>query len=274
MTELDNIFIYNNELLYDCKEQINYYYKIKSKLSESIGLYEFTIIIINTLQILLPIAITLFESLKTHINTLSEFQINLIPITLSSSLTLFIAFSKYFQFETTLATMNNVDLRYTFIIARLRHRERCILKNKTINKDEIDKMLIEFELDTLDSYIEQTLNDTDAKFKNIAMKDVDTRAILKRQYLNRTTHNFKNSIDIEYNQKSRRLIKRLCYYLWTCCWTKKVKIDNPFNINSNSNVNVCDLSPEIQLEQEQEQEQEQSQEQSQEQEQEQSQEQE
>ena len=239
MTELDTIFIYNNELLSECKDQIQYYTAIKTKLSSSISLYERTIIIFNTLQILLPITITLFESLKGYITTLSQLELNIIPISLSSSLSLLISFSKYFQFETTLATMNNIDSRYTFIIARIRHRQRCILKIKSDNKIDIDKTLVEFDKDTLDTYIEQTLNDTDSKIKNVVIKEINATQILNRQYKNRTINNF-NDIIQEEEPKIKK--KSLFHYLFSFCCKKN---NNIISVRRIDNATTPNLSPVI-----------------------------
>jgi len=194
--DIEEIFIHSKSLLYDCKQQINYYSEIKKKLSGNINNYEKIIIIINFFQIILPVSITLFESLKSYITIISELHKSMIPIILSASLSLFISFSKYFQFETTLASMGNIDSKYTFIISRLRHKERCILKLKSKNKDEIDNMLINFDNDTLDSYIEITLNETDLKFKNIVMKNLDTKSILSKQYSSKIANTFSDT-DIE-----------------------------------------------------------------------------
>ena len=147
---------------------------------------------------------------------LTTLQLSMIPIILSATLSLFISFSKYCQFETTLASINNIDSKYTFIISRLRHKERCILKNKDIHKIIIDKILSKFDKDTFDAYVEQVLNETDSNFKNIAMKEINASDILHRQYVDRTVLDFNDVLkEISIKKKKPRLT-RILNYLYTC----------------------------------------------------------
>ena len=211
---VEETFILNNELLTDCREQIQFYTAIKRKLGSSIKLYEMTIIFINMCQILLPVSITIFESLKQYMVTLSEVQINMIPIILSATLSLFISFSKYFQFENTLFTMGSINSKYTFIISRLKHKERCILNTKTNDPIVTQTVLLQFDRDTLDSYIEQILNETDVKFKNITIDDLNTHAILQRQYSNRISVNFTDFINRPRTAVNSNIFYRFYKYLF------------------------------------------------------------
>jgi len=154
----------------------------------------------------------------------------MIPIVLSATLSLFISFSKYCQFETTLASMNNIDSKYTFIISRLRHKERCILKNKDIHKIKINKILSKFDKDTFDTYVEQVLNETDSNFKNIAMKEINADDILRRQYKDRTVLDFNDVLKETSIKKKKSVLTKIKNYLCTYkIFSSKVIYENRDN---------------------------------------------
>lgn len=180
----------------------NIYDKLEIKFKSNkyvIGLkYEFMNFRINVIQlsvIFFSACVTFIETLKEHFH-LSNSSSTLIPIVLSTYVTLIISLSRFYRLDEQKEGLSKLFEKHAFVINRIKHKLRTIELECNICHDtdlsKVDTTLMSFDNDGLNDVITQCLNDADVMitlkeklyYENLLIKLHIDRKVLKRNLRN------------------------------------------------------------------------------------------
>ena len=126
-----------------------------STLGFYINIIQISVIFVSTL-------ITFFESIKSYINV-NEFGLTIIPIIASTYIALILAISRFFKFNITKEHLSKIIEQYTFIISRLKSKERLIKNFDFKSRKLIDwhKIIENYNKDGIEDFITKTTEESD-----------------------------------------------------------------------------------------------------------------
>jgi hypothetical protein len=126
-----------------------------STLGFYINIIQISIIFVSTL-------ITFFESIKSFI-TVNEFGLTIIPIIASTYIALSLAISRFFKLDIKKEHLSKVIEKYTFIISRLKSKERLIKNFDFKSRKLMDwhKIIENYNKDGIEDFITKTTEESD-----------------------------------------------------------------------------------------------------------------
>lgn len=122
----------------------------------------FYINIIQISIIFISAMITFFESIKTFI-IIDEFELTVIPIIFSTYIALILSISRFFKLDIKKEQLSKVIEKYSFIISRLKSKERLIKNfNFKIKKlTDWHKIIENYNKDGIEDFITTTTEESD-----------------------------------------------------------------------------------------------------------------
>lgn len=224
-----------------------------STLGFYINIIQISVIFVSSL-------ITFFESIKGYIN-INEFVLTIIPIIASTYIAIILSISRFFKLNINKEHLSNIIEKYTFIISRLKSKERLI-KNFDFKSGKLidwHKIIENYNKDGIEDFITKTTEESDTIItlkENVYYQNIYFKLKLEKslQHYNqdripdRDNKFYANRIgnlnDYKVNNCQCNFIKLLC----KCCFRKSINYMKIYEIlNKKEKKNLT--NSEIQLKQ-------------------------